>query len=52
MKNAQKYKNYAPYPFWIMNQEFFFKYANDLQGDDRALLSYYPFCQGVSHDRT
>jgi agmatine/peptidylarginine deiminase len=43
MKNAQKYKNYVPYPFWAMNQEFFFKYANEIQGNNRALLNYYPF---------
>lgn len=43
MTNSQKYKNYVPYPFWAMDQEFFFKYANDLQDDDRILLGYYPF---------
>jgi agmatine/peptidylarginine deiminase len=26
-----------------MDQEFFFKYANELTGDDRNLLQYYPF---------
>lgn len=43
MKNSIRYRNYVPYPFWAMDQEFFFKYANDLKGDDRNLLSYYPF---------
>jgi hypothetical protein len=26
-----------------MDQEFIFKYANDLTGDDRRQLAYYPF---------
>jgi agmatine/peptidylarginine deiminase len=43
MKNSERYKNYVPYPFWAMDQEVFFKYANDLAGSDRNLLSYYPF---------
>jgi agmatine/peptidylarginine deiminase len=43
MRNSEKYRNYVPYPFWAMDQEFFFKYATDLKGDDRGLLSYYPF---------
>jgi hypothetical protein len=43
MKNSEKYRNYVPYPFWAMDQEFFFKYANDLTGDDRSQLVYYPF---------
>jgi agmatine/peptidylarginine deiminase len=43
MKNSEKYRNYVPYPFWAMDQEFFFKYANDLTGDDRSQLGYYPF---------
>ena len=43
MKNSEKYRNYVPYPFWAMDQEFFFKYANDLTGDDRSQLAYYPF---------
>ena len=43
MKNSERYRNYVPYPFWAMDQEFFFKYANDLTGDDRSQLAYYPF---------
>jgi agmatine deiminase len=43
MKNSEKYRNYVPYPFWAMDQEFIFKYANDLTGDDRSQLAYYPF---------
>ena len=43
MKNSEKYRNYVPYPFWAMDQEFFFKYVNELKADDRSLLSYYPF---------
>ena len=43
IKNSEKYRNYVPYPFWAMDQEFFFKYANELKKDDRGLLSYYPF---------
>ena len=43
MKNSERYRNYVPYPFWAMDQEFFFKYANDLKGDDRRQLDYYPF---------
>ena len=43
MKNSEKYRSYVPYPFWAMDQEFFFKYANELKVDDRSLLSYYPF---------
>src|SRR5210317_1214266 len=43
MKNSERYQNYVPYPFWAMDQELFFKYANGLTGNDRNLLSYYPF---------
>ncbi len=43
MKNSERYRNYVPYPFWAMDQEFFFKYANDLKADDRHQLDYYPF---------
>ena len=43
MKNSEKYRNYVPYPFWAMDQELFFKYANDLIGDERSQLAYYPF---------
>ena len=43
MKNSEKYRNYVPYPFWAMDQEFIFKYANELTGDDRSQLAYYPF---------
>ncbi len=46
MKNSERYRNYVPYPFWAMDQEFFFKYANDLKGDERSLLSYFPFKWG------
>jgi hypothetical protein len=43
MKNSEKYRNYVPYTFWTMDLEFFFKYANDLRGDDRRQLNYYVF---------
>ena len=43
MKNSERYRNYVPYPFWAMDQEFIFKYANELPGDDRSMLAYYPF---------
>ena len=43
MRNSEKYRNYVPYPFWAMDQELFFKYANELEEDDRGLLSYFPF---------
>jgi agmatine/peptidylarginine deiminase len=43
MKNSEKYRNYVPYPFWAMDQEFIFKYANDLAGDDRSQLAFFPF---------
>ena len=43
IKNSEKYRNYVPYPFWAMDQEFFFKYANDLTGDGRNQLTYFPF---------
>jgi len=43
MRNSTKYRNYVPYPFWAMDQGFFFKYANDLRGNNRTILQYYPF---------
>ena len=32
MKNSERYRTYVPYPFWAMDQEFIFKYANDHGG--------------------
>jgi agmatine/peptidylarginine deiminase len=43
MKNSEKYKNYSPYAFWSMDQGLFFDIANDLDGDDRKVLDYYPY---------
>jgi hypothetical protein len=43
MKNSEKDRNDVPYPFWAMDQVFFFKYANDLTEADRDPLVYYPF---------
>jgi agmatine/peptidylarginine deiminase len=39
MKNSEKYRNYVPYPFWAMDQEFFFKYANSLMMNKRILVA-------------
>ena len=51
IKNSKKYRNYVPYTFWAMDQELFFKYANELEEDDRGLLSYFPFKKGLTPDK-
>jgi len=43
MKASQILKNYIPCPFWDMDQEYWYQYVNDLKGDQRDVLSCYPF---------
>ncbi len=42
-RDMKKFWNYVPMPFWSMDHEKWLKYANDLKGDDRKVLSYFPF---------
>ena len=41
--DADRYRNYIPFPFWSLDQRVWYDYVAALRGDERDVLRCYPF---------